>query len=410
MVTGGVVAIVPARGGSKSILRKNAKLLGGVPLLAYSIEAGLTSPSVDRVMVSTDDEEIAAIARRWGAEVPFMRPAALAEDSTPDLPVFQHALQCLEVDEGWLPEIVVQLRPTSPLRPSDCVERAIELLRADKLSDCVRGVVKASQHPYKMWCLQADGVMVPLLEIDGRESYNAPRQQLPIAYWQTGHVDAIRTATILEKASMSGTRIKPLVIDAAYACDIDTETDWQRTEWMLAHFDQPIVRPRSRETRFPDDLRLIVFDFDGVMTDNRVWVTGSGQEWVAVNRSDGLGLEQLRATGVELFVLSTETDPIVGARCRKLRLDYEQGISDKVTRLRELLAVRGIEPAQVVYVGNDVNDLACIRFVGCGVAVADAHPEVLREADMVLTRSGGHGAVRELCDRVRAHFSVRATP
>src|SRR5262249_7126007 len=121
-VTGGVVAIVPARGGSKAIPRKNVRLLGGVPLIAYSIEAGLTARTVDRVIVSTDDEEIAAVARRFGAEVPFMRPAALAGDSTPDLPVFQHALDWLDAHEGYRPEIVVQLRPTSPLRPPDCVD------------------------------------------------------------------------------------------------------------------------------------------------------------------------------------------------------------------------------------------------------------------------------------------------
>src|SRR5262244_2439518 len=125
--TGGIVAIVPARGGSKSIPRKNIRPFGGVPLLAYSIEAGLSARLVDRVIVSTDDDEIAAIARRSGADVPFMRPPELAGDATPDLPVFQHALNWLDVHEGSRPDIVVQLRPTSPLRPPDCVDRAIEL-------------------------------------------------------------------------------------------------------------------------------------------------------------------------------------------------------------------------------------------------------------------------------------------
>src|SRR5262245_53413926 len=109
-----VIAIVPARGGSKSIPRKNIRPLGGVPLIAYSIEAGLTAHSVDRVVVSTDDEEIAAIARAYGADVPFMRPSEIAGDRTTDLPVFQHALRWLASYDAWMPEIVVQLRPTSP--------------------------------------------------------------------------------------------------------------------------------------------------------------------------------------------------------------------------------------------------------------------------------------------------------
>jgi YrbI family 3-deoxy-D-manno-octulosonate 8-phosphate phosphatase len=406
MVKGaGVVAIVPARGGSKSIPRKNIRLLGGVPLLAYSIEAGRTARAVDRVIVSTDDEEIATIARRHGAEVPFMRPASLGEDATPDLPVFQHALQWLAEHDAWRPEIVVQLRPTSPLRPPDCVDAAIRLLRQDRMVDSVRGVTLASQNPYKMWHLQSGGLIVPLLETQEPEPYNRPRQELQATYWQSGHVDAIWASTIRKEASMSGTRIKGLVLDSAYACDIDTDADWRRVEWMLAHFDGALVRPGVRHTPFPEKIRLIVFDFDGVLTDNRVWMTGNGQEWVACNRSDGMGLSELRRLGMELLVLSGETDPVVGARCRKLQLAFEQGVLDKGRHLREMLGRLQIDPSETIYVGNDINDLDCMRLAGCGVAVADAHPDVIGAADMVLSRAGGDGAVRELCDRLCAHLS-----
>ena len=398
----GVVAIVPARGGSKSILRKNVKLFGGAPLLTYSIAAGLTARLVDRVIVSTDDDEVATVARRFGAEVPFMRPPALAQDATPDLPVFQHALTWLETHEACVPDIVVHLRPTSPIRPPDCVDAAIELLRMDPRADSVRAVVAASQNPYKMWRMHPDGALEPLLDSKGGEPYNRPRQELPSTYWQTGHVDAIRSTTIRHQGSMTGTRIKALVVDGAYTCDIDTDADWQRAEWMLRHLTRTIVRPPLAKGSLPADVRLVVFDFDGVMTDNRVWVTSGGEESVACNRSDGLGLDAVRRLGVQLFVLSTERDPVVGARCRKLGVDCEQGVSDKVASLRALMSLRGIDPSQVVYVGNDVNDLECMQLVGCSMAVADAHPEVLVEADLILERSGGHGAVREVCDRICA--------
>src|SRR5262249_6611575 len=154
----------------------------------------------------------------------------------------------LEANEGCVPEIVVQLRPTSPLRPLDCVDAAIDLLRRDETVDSVRGVIQATQNPYKMWRLNADHIMTPLLarEEAEPEAYNRPRQELPQPYWQTGHVDAIRTKVIREQASMSGNRIRALVLNARYACDIDAEADWQRTEWLLAHFDLPIVRPQAR--------------------------------------------------------------------------------------------------------------------------------------------------------------------
>ena len=153
----------------------------------------------------------------------------------------------------------------------------------------------------------------------------------------------------------------------------------------------------------------MVFDFDGVMTDNRVWVDAQGNEQVACNRSDGLGLAMLRERGIDLLVLSTEANPVVGARCRKLSLPYEQGVANKAARLRSQLDERDIAPSDVIYLGNDINDLDCMRLVGCGVAVADAHPDVLREADLILTRAGGHGAVRELCDRLAAPARRRST-
>jgi N-acylneuraminate cytidylyltransferase len=404
----GTVAIVPARGGSKSIPRKNVRPLSGVPLLAYSIEAGLRARHVDRVIVSTDDEEIATIARVWGADVPFLRPAVLAGDTTPDLPVFQHALGWLEANAECLPEIVVQLRPTSPLRPPDCVDTAIEVLRRNKTIDSVRCVVQASQNPYKMWRLQADGTITPLLgDID--HAYNRPRQELPEVFWQTGHIDAVRTTIIRDRGSMSGDRIRALVVDADYACDIDTEADWQRTEWVLEHIDRPFVRPQAGGP-FPEDPRLVVFDFDGVMTDNRVWVGEHGEEWVACNRSDGIGLDKLRRLGLDLFVLSTEPNTVVASRCRKLGLPFEHGVREKADRLRQLICDRGLTPSQVVYVGNDLNDVDCLRLAGCGVVVADAHPDAVRAADLTLTRAGGHGAVRELCDRLAARLSNRTLP
>jgi CMP-N-acetylneuraminic acid synthetase len=238
-----VLALIPARGGSKSIPRKNIKLLAGAPLIAYSIAAALQSNSVTRLVVSTDDPEIAEIARQWGAEVPFLRPPALAQDETPDLPVFQHALQWLKSQQGYLPQVVVQLRPTSPLRPPGCVDQAVRLLLGDVETDSVRGVVPSGQNPYKMWRIDPRGFLRPLLSGEFDEPYNLPRQALPPTYWQTGHIDAIRPRTILKKGSMSGRLIRPLLLDPRYTLDIDTEFDWLLAEYLLAHLDIPFVKP-----------------------------------------------------------------------------------------------------------------------------------------------------------------------
>jgi N-acylneuraminate cytidylyltransferase len=151
----------------------------------------------------------------------------------------------------------------------------------------------------------------------------------------------------------------------------------------------------------------VVFDFDGVMTDNRVWVDQDGREMVAANRSDSLGLSRMRLAGVEAMVLSREVNPVVAARCQKINLPFIQGERDKAKALTELLKERNISPEQVVYVGNDINDLPCFPIVGCAVAVADALPEVRAQADLVLSQRGGHGAVREICDMIYQQIQER---
>ena len=401
----GVLALIPARGGSKSIPRKNIRPLAGHPLLAYSIAAGLHAKSVTRVIVSTDDEEVAKIATRYGAEVPFMRPTNLAADDTTDLPVFQHALSWLESQEGYHPDVIVQLRPTSPLRQLNCVDRAVELLLGNPEADSVRGVVPSGQNPYKMWRLLGDGRLEPLLRNGFNEPYNMPRQKLPQTFWQTGHIDAIRPGTILEKDSMSGDVILPLMIDPAYTVDIDTLRDWQQIEWIILHSQLDFVRPGVRPRPLPAKVELVVLDFDGVLTDNRVWVDGDGGELVAAHRGDGWGLALIRERGVEAIVLSSETNPVVAARCHKLGIPVIQGLTDKADVLQKLIEERGVDPAHIIYLGNDVNDLPCFPHVACAVVVADAHPQARAGADMVLQRPGGFGAVRELCDLLLERFN-----
>ncbi len=397
-----VLAIIPARGGSKGIPRKNIRPFAGHPLIAYSIAAGVRAETVTRVIVSTDDERIAEVARQYNAETPFLRPAELAQDDTPDLPVFQHALSWLAENEGYAPEVVVQLRPTSPIRPMGLVDEAVHILLSHPKADSVRGVVPAGQNPHKMWRVDPyTGQLKNLLEVAGlAEPYNAPRQQLPPVYWQTGHIDALRSATILELGSMSGRVILPVMVDPRFTVDIDNLTDWQRAEWLVYNGGLEMVSPGRARRQLPARTALVVFDFDGVMTDNRVWVDANGHEYVAAYRSDSLGLHALMRSGVEVMVISSETDRAVEARCRKIGVPLIQGAQDKATILKNYLEEKKIDPKQVVYAGNDLNDMPCFPLVGCAVVTADAQTDVIRAADLVLNKPGGFGAVRELCELI----------
>jgi YrbI family 3-deoxy-D-manno-octulosonate 8-phosphate phosphatase len=405
-----ILAIIPARGGSKGIPRKNIRSFAGYPLIAYSIAAGLQAQCVTRTIVSTDDEEIAAVARSWGADVPFLRPSEYAQDNTLDLPVFQHALTWLAQHENYRPDVVIQLRPTSPVRPRSCVDDAVQILLKNPQADSVRGVVPSGQNPHKMWRLDpSTGQMMPLLTVpDVNEPYNAPRQILPPVYWQTGHIDAIRPKVMLEQESMSGHTILPLLLDPRFTIDIDNPSDWARSEWLVYHGNLDMVQPGQRRRALPQQVDLLVMDFDGVITDNRVWVNEEGHEMIAAYRSDSWGLGLLRKTGLKAMVLSTEVNPVVAARCRKMKVPVIQGVEDKAPVLQKYLEENGIRPENVIYIGNDTNDTPCFGLVGCGVAVADAQPEALRVADLVLTRNGGHGAVRELCDLLLQRLESQA--
>ena len=228
-----VLALIPARGGSKSIPHKNILPFAGHPLIALSIAAAQAAETVTRIIVSTDDEQIAAVAREYGAETPFMRPAEHAQDQTPDLPVFMHALEWLAAEEDYRPEIIVQLRPTSPLRRVWHIDQAVYRLIEHPHADAIRTVCVPFQNPFKMWRIGADGLMQPLLATEFKEPYNMPRQALPEAYWQTGYVDACWADTILSKNSMTGDRLLPLVIDPSEWIDINSPDDWRRAERLL---------------------------------------------------------------------------------------------------------------------------------------------------------------------------------
>jgi N-acylneuraminate cytidylyltransferase len=403
-----ILAIVQARGGSKGLPRKNLRLLRGHPLVAYSIASALAARSVTRVVLSTDDEEIAEVGRAYGAQAPFMRPAELAADDTPDFPLFDHAIAWLAEHENYRPHMVVQLRPTTPLRPRGMIDEAVRILEADPQADSVRGVTVPKQTPYKMWRDGADGCIVPLMQTEFAEPFNMPRQKLPVAYWQTGHVDVIRTATITHKRSLTGSRVRPILISADYCVDIDTIVDFDLAERAIEqkHLDIDVPRPAASTAlrRWPHPVELLVFDFDGVFTDNRVYVMEDGREAVACNRGDGMGLSMLRDAGLAIVVLSTEQNSVVDARCRKLHIECKHGLADKRAALVELAREKKVDLNNVVYVGNDVNDLGCMEAAGFAVAVADAHPLAIEKADLVLSGRGGAGAVRELCDLLLQHM------
>ena len=247
-----ILALIPARSGSKSIKNKNIRLFRGKPLLAYSVLQGLNAETVNRVVVSTDSAEYAELARAYGADVPFLRPAEISGDLSTDLEVFQHALRWLDEHQGYRPQVCVHLRPTYPTRTVADIDAAVRLLLERDDADSVRSVTTAPLTPYKMWWMSGDGFLRPIIEHGAPEPYNFPRQSLPGVHIQNAAVDVVWSEVIL-RGSMTGAKIRGYEMPSFH--DIDGWTDFERVQNDFVGVSQ-----------LPSD-KTFVFDVDGVVAE-----------------------------------------------------------------------------------------------------------------------------------------------
>ncbi len=222
-----IYTIIPARIGSKGIHKKNIKLLNGKPLIEYSIKYSLRCKFINKTIVSTDSKEIAEIATKLGAEVPFIRPNELALDLTTDFPVFKHGLSEIERIYNEKVDLLVLLRPTSPYRPSGLIEIGLKKIIENPLASSLRSVTISKEHPYRQWIPNDN--FIKGYENNIYEPFNIPRQLLPKVYFQTGDIEIIKSSTI-NRGSISGKNVLPLIIDHEQMIDIDTEEDWKDAE------------------------------------------------------------------------------------------------------------------------------------------------------------------------------------
>ena len=388
------LAIIPARGGSKGLPRKNLLPVGGKPLVAHSIAHALATPEISRVIVSTDDPAIAEAARAAGAEV-VRRPAELSTDTATSESALRHVLDELGRIEGYRPDLVAFLQPTSPIRKPDDLSRAIAILQEEGADSLF------AARPNEQYIWRVEGLEVRSLSYDYR--HRLRRQDAPEDLAENGSFYFFKPWVLLETGNRLGGKIAVHRMGYRESFQVDTAEDLALIERLMTA--EPQASPTATAA---DAVRLLVFDFDGVMTDNRVWTDQDGRESVACYRGDGLGLARVKRAGIRVLVLSTEKNPVVSARCRKLGLECVQGSDNKLAALVRYCGVHGFRAADVAYVGNDINDLECLRWVGLPVAVADAEAEALAAARWATTRRGGYGAVREVCDAIAARRA--ATP
>jgi YrbI family 3-deoxy-D-manno-octulosonate 8-phosphate phosphatase len=382
-----ILAIIPARGGSKGIPRKNVLPLAGKPLLAYNIKAALASRFINRVVVSTDDAEIGAVAQQFGAEVVW-RPAEISGDLASSESALLHVLDHLRKIENYEVDILVFLQCTSPLTIAEDIDGTIQAL-LDGEADSALAVIPFH---YFLWQSADDG---DAQGINHHKSVRPLRQERDLQFLETGAVYVMRVHGFIKAQHRFFGKTVLYEMSAKRRLEIDELADFQVAEIL--------IQQQAHENvlgKLPESIAAIVFDFDGVFTDNSAIVLEDGSEAVTVNRGDGMGIKWLRETGVPILILSTEPNPVVRARAQKLGLPVIHGVERKWQILQDWLDKRDLQPTQVVYVGNDLNDAECMSKVGCAVAVADAVPEIIKQADIVLQNKGGQGAVREICDLI----------
>mgnify|MGYP003951463909 CR=1 FL=1 len=379
------VAIIPARGGSRGLPRKNVALLDGKPLIVHTIDAARGASEVDIVVVSTDDPEIAQLSEAAGAWV-IERPPTIAGDQASSESAVLHALTVLADNHGVWPELTVFLQCTSPLTTSSDIDQTVRAL-LDAGADSALAVAKCHQF---LWQHADDGSAIG---VNHESAVRERRQDRHPQYVETGAVYVMRTPGFQVSKHRFFGEIALHVMPRDRVWEIDDASDFVVARALLQ-----ARCARDARSILPFQPAALVLDFDGVFTDNSVFLSQDGTESVRCNRSDGAGLAQLKRMGMPLLVLSAEENPVVTARCKKLGIPCLQGVSDKRPVLQAWLEEHHIDPDHTIYIGNDLPDIPCMQAVGCGVAVADAHPHALDAADLVLQTAGGHGAIRELVD------------
>jgi YrbI family 3-deoxy-D-manno-octulosonate 8-phosphate phosphatase len=383
---------------------KNLARVGGRRLIERAVDACRAARLIDAVYVSTDDPDIAAAAEGAGAQV-VPRPARLAGDGASSESALLHALEELAT-AGTEPEVLVFVQCTSPFISPDDLDRGIEMVTSDRADSAFSAV---ATHEF-LWRSQHGSVVTG---VNHDPVFRPRRQDRRPDYRETGafYVLAVPRFTITRHRFFG--RTAAVDVPALTAVDVDSEQDLLLAEALAGGSSPLAVGFQERQRREPIggrggssslttviDVDAVITDFDGVHTDDSVVVDQNGNESVRVSRSDGLGIERLRASGVPLLIVSKERNPVVLARAAKLGVEVIAGVDGKAAVVRDWLAGRGVPTARAAYLGNDVNDLDPMRLVGWPVAVADAHPAVRQGARLTLTRAGGHGAVRELCDLV----------
>jgi len=371
-----LLAVIPAWCGDRRSADYYLRQISGRALISWSIGHAVASLQVSHIVVMSDREELLTAVQRLD-EVAATR--LIPEAVTFEACVWRH-LEELSAETETPPEAVVILDPAYPVRGPGRLEQAVARLQTEGAD----ALVSVCAEP--VWCWHHGETPHPGYALSQRFAFRA-RAEEACSYRENGSLVLARTAGWQARGHMLGDKVVLFGMDERESLSVDSM-------FFAGIASEPA--PGS-PLRWMD---AIVFDFDGVLTDNRVLVSQDGTESVYCSRGDGMGFDILRTAGIPAFIMSSETNPVVSARARKLKLPVAQAVKDKGESLLALCREQGFKPERIIFVGNDVNDLPAMRMAGFPVAVADAVPAVRQAAWRVLNTPGGAGVVRELIDTI----------
>ncbi|MCX5695171.1 MAG: acylneuraminate cytidylyltransferase [Candidatus Omnitrophica bacterium] len=379
-----VIAIIPARGGSKGIPRKNIVNFAGKPLLAWSILQAKLSKMISAVYVTSDSLQILEIATKYGA-LPILRPKKISGDSDSSESALLHALSHIKEK----PDYIVFLQATSPLRKPGDIDNAIKKIIKQK-ADSLVSFIELREF---IWSKSKDKFFSLTFDCKNRKR----RQELEPLFRENGSIFIFKPEILKRLKNRIGAKMSAYIMEPWQKADIDDKVDLQYCEWLFWKYLAKVYGKYIFE-----NIQLIVYDFDGVMTDNRVFIDKRGSEWVKVNRADGLAVSRIKEAGIKQVILSSEENQVIKKRADKLGLPCLYGIANKKKALERYLEANRISKDKVIFVGNDINDMEAMRYVGYPVATNDANAEVKRIAKIVTEAKGGDGVIRELLDMFKA--------
>lgn len=375
-----IIAIIPARGGSKGIPNKNLVPFMGQPLLSWTIQHALACNQISETYVSSDNQAILNLATSLGAKG-VLRPPELAGDSNSSEEALSHVLSTLDKE----PDLIVFLQATSPLRTPNDIDNAINTITKEKgdslfslslMDNCV------------IWKRKNGKLTGATFDPNNRQ----PRQEADPHFIENGSIYIFKPAILKEFNNRIGGKIVTYDMPKWQSHDIDVPEDLTLAEIFFTKFLGKFYQKKlSRK-----DIDLLVYDFDGVMTDNRVTVMDNGSEAVSANRADGLAISKIKELGIKQLILSTETNTVVQQRADKLNIPYIQACDDKKEALEKYCSDNKVCMQRTAFVGNDLNDLEVLNAVGLAITPSDAYPEALASAKFITTSKGGQGVIREI--------------